>query len=399
MKAIRFLFILAALSLGLQASAESIGSMWVGDNYTIYAPTTIRLSSGDWSLGNYRWEGIDPAFFNVEFPDTYHKAATITLKAPFQGEKTIKCTADYTYYSNSGGTPKYGTTSYTYTITCNQVDVALYPVQMTLEQGDSQTLQWQFSHATTPAAEITFASSDNNVAMVDFNGKVTAMGVGNATITATTNYGTTATCEVTVNPILATSVTLDKPSLNIPVGSTQTLKATVLPTAATDKSVTWTSSDENVATVDANGKVTAKAIGVATVTAMTNDGSDLSAECAVTVSAVKPLAMTLDLTETELHVGESVRLTASVMPAAASQRVRWSSSDPTVAKVVGGTVYALEWGECVITATSLDDATVTADCIVMVLPESQGGNNADVNRDGEVNAADLNIVIDTILGK
>ncbi len=101
----------------------------------------------------------------------------------------------------------------------------------------------------------------------------------NAQKTTCSNVGFHITLQVP-----ASSISLDKPSLTFTAkNQTATLTATVLPSNATNKSVTWTSSNTSVATVDANGKVTAVANGTATITATTNDGSNKSASCTVTV--------------------------------------------------------------------------------------------------------------------
>ena len=82
------------------------------------------------------------------------------------------------------------------------------------------------------------------------------------------------------------------------------------------------------------------------------------------------------------------------MPSGSAQRVSWSSSDPTVARVVGGTVYALGWGECMITARTLDGSNITADCLVVVYPKRWPG---DVNRDGIVNIEDITYLIEILI--
>ena len=132
---------------------------------------------------------------------------------------------------------------------------------------------------------VTWLSSDSTVASVNSEGTVTALSVGTATITATTADGTnlSASCLVTVIPILASSVSLDKSSETVMVGDSFQLTATVLPDNTTNKSVTWLSSDSTVATVDSVGNVTGVGVGVATITATTADGTNLSASCEVTV--------------------------------------------------------------------------------------------------------------------
>ena len=134
---------------------------------------------------------------------------------------------------------------------------------------------------------VTWSSSNTDVATVDTEGNVHAVAPGNATITVTTEDGSkTATCAVTVeNPIVpVTGVTLNIIELTLTVGdSDRKLTATVLPDNATNKNVTWSSSNTDVATVDTEGNVHAVAPGNATITVTTEDGSK-TATCEVTVN-------------------------------------------------------------------------------------------------------------------
>lgn len=201
---------------------------------------------------------------------------------------------------------------------------------------------------------MSWKSDDTAVATVDQNGKVTAVGKGSATITATTEDGKyTATCTVKVSPapVAANDVTLtpDKTTLN--VGEKQTLTATVLPADATNKNVTWVSSDTSVATVE-NGVVTAIGKGTATITVTTADGG-YTATCEVTVK-LPVSAVTLNETSTALVVGNTKQLTATVAPANADDStVTWKSGNTNVATVdQTGKVTAVGVGTTTITATA-----------------------------------------------
>ena len=156
--------------------------------------------------------------------------------------------------------------------------------------------------------KLAYVSSDESVVTVDESGNVTAVGVGECTITTTIVADTTATAEdagvdsemlvvpenakaetkVTVGKAIE-SITLDSNEGVLTVGNTHTIKATVFPEDATDKAVTWESSDESIATVDAEGNVTAKGTGNVTIMAVNSDG-DVSADYALTVNkaAAKP---------------------------------------------------------------------------------------------------------------
>ncbi len=138
--------------------------------------------------------------------------------------------------------------------------------------------------ATNPT--LTWTSSNEKVATVDEYGVVTAVADGEATITVSTTDGSnlSASCKVTVKSnVLATSLTLNAAEASLAPDETLTLTATLLPEDATNPTLTWTSSNEKVATVDEYGVVTAVADGEATITVNTTDGSDLSATCVVTV--------------------------------------------------------------------------------------------------------------------
>lgn len=133
---------------------------------------------------------------------------------------------------------------------------------------------------------IIWTSSDNSIATVDDNGKVSAISTGTVTITAATIDGENSTsCNVTVpDPIdNVTSVSLNVEQDNLTVGQTDTLIATVTPDNATNRNVIWESSDSDVATVDDMGNITGVNIGTAIITAVTEEGL-FTATCVVDVS-------------------------------------------------------------------------------------------------------------------
>ena len=135
--------------------------------------------------------------------------------------------------------------------------------------------------------EVKWSTSNKNVAMVSPSGLVTAKSAGTATITCTAQDGSSvkATCKITVkNPVVkVTKVTLNKTTATLAPKETLTLKATVTPTNATNKAVTWKSSNTKIATVSSSGKITAKAAGTVTITCRAKDGSGKKATCKITV--------------------------------------------------------------------------------------------------------------------
>ena len=180
--------------------------------------------------------------------------------------------------------------------------------------------------------------------------------------------------------ILSTFIALNKTSASLKATETLTLVATVLPENATNKSVTWKSSNEAVATVDANGVLTAIALGEAVITATTTDGSDLSATCNVTV--VPTLVVSIEVTPNSVEAEENseVQLSVDILPENATYKsVEWSSSNTDIASVnANGLVKIHKEGDVVITATTTDGTNLSATCRINVYSGIDGVNGNDV---------------------
>lgn len=177
-------------------------------------------------------------------------------------------------------------------------------------------------------------------------------------------------------PIVSvTGVTLDKSSISILVGASETLAATVSPKDAANKNVSWKSDKPEIAAVDANGKVTGVAAGEATITVTTEDGGK-TATCKVTVKAATVAVADVKLNKTELtlEVDGSETLTATVAPDdATNQNVTWKSDNPEIVTVdATGKVTGVAIGEATITVTT-EDGGKTATCKVAVkVPDIEG---------------------------
>lgn len=162
--------------------------------------------------------------------------------------------------------------------------VSLNSTVLSVKQGKTATLSASVYPNNATNKYVSWSSSNTNVATISSSGVINAVNQGSTTITVTTNDGhKTATCVVTVTePTHVTSVSLDKTSLSLKVDKTSSLTANVLPSDAYDKSVSWSSSNTNVATVNDNGEITANTVGTTTITATTTDGG-FTANCSVTV--------------------------------------------------------------------------------------------------------------------
>ena len=286
--------------------------------------------------------------------------------------------------------------------------VTLDSTSITLVEGESQTLTATVSPSNAENQKVLWSSSNSSVASVK-EGIVTALKAGTATITAKSDDGgKTATCEITVNAKVypVESISLDKSSYEMTEGDEFTLTATIKPDNATNKNVSWISSNTSVATVN-NGKVTALKAGTATITVKTEDGGK-TATCEVTVKTKLVESVSLDKTWCEMTEGDEITLTATISPAnATNKNVSWSSSNTSVATVENGKVKALKTGTATITVKTEDGGKV-ASCEVTVMHDKSKDpiefadeiikeicvTTFDTNHDGEFSYAEAAVVED-----
>lgn len=236
--------------------------------------------------------------------------------------------------------------------------------KVTLGVGETATLKATIEPEEATNKNVTWSSSDDTTVTVE-DGVVTGKKVGTAIITAETSNGLKATAEVIVKEIAVTKVTLSETTATMTIGGELELTATIEPKNATDQRLTWSSSDTGVATVDSNGKVTAKAAGTATITATAASG--ITAACEITVSdeVIEVTAVTLDKTEATIKVGKSLQLTATIEPSGATdQRLEWTSTDSDIAIVTDGRVTGVAPGEVIITVKTTNGKTAT--CTITV---------------------------------
>ncbi|MBR2225903.1 MAG: Ig domain-containing protein [Bacteroidales bacterium] len=260
--------------------------------------------------------------------------------------------------------------------TISVTGITLNPTSYELIEGESVTITATVSPSDAANKNVQWSSSNPDIQVS--NGKVTASFkpgaattavngremLGKGTITAKTeDGGKTATCEITVfaKTIAVTGISMSEDCLFLTKGQSYTLKATVVPDNATNKTVQWTTSDASVATVDQNGTVNAISSGNATITA---SAGDKSATCAVSV-IIPVTSITLNKTSLTLEKGSYEVLTATVSPQnATNKEVKWTSSDDAVASVDNGVVTAHKAGDATITASVAD---FSATCKVSVI--------------------------------
>ena len=268
-----------------------------GNGTVVNAPTITTKSLPEGTVGQSYTATLEATGNNITWSAS-DLPAGLTLEADtgtISGTPTTVGTSTLTVKAtNSAGDASKDYTLNIKPATVSVTGVSLNKNALSLTVNDTETLTATVQPSDATNKTVTWSSDAENIAMVDTTGKVTAVAPGTANITVTANDGSgqKATCTVTVTQPV-TSVSLNKSELSLYTGESETLAATVSPDTATDKTVTWSSSDDAIATVE-NGEVTAKAAGTATITVTTTDGSHTAA-CTVTVTD-KTYSITADAT-------------------------------------------------------------------------------------------------------
>ncbi|MCM1296065.1 MAG: Ig-like domain-containing protein, partial [Muribaculaceae bacterium] len=271
-------------------------------------------------------------------------ASDKTVNWQSQDEWVASVDADGNVTANHAGTVEiFASTNYGHSVSCHvtviqlATGLAIEPSEVSLHIGETTYLNANISPDDVSERTLEWRSSNTAVATVDANGLVKALAIGETTITAAAadGSGMKATAVVRVHPIQAESVSISGiPSGDIHIGDNFKLTATVLPENTTNKSVTWTSSDASIASVDADGTVRALAEGSAVITATTADGSGKSAQMTVKVLPNLADRIVIDPSESDIKIGETIQLKATIYPDnATSKKVNWSSSNTAVATV------------------------------------------------------------------
>lgn len=251
---------------------------------------------------------------------------------------------------------------------------------MTLTEGDEWNLYANIDPWDATDQSLVWTSSDESVAAVSTedgrNATVKALKEGEAVITATSSNGISATCTVRVEKryIEVTEIVLSNTELKMTEGDTAKLTATVNPSDATDKTLTWTSSDASVASVSSNGEVKALKPGTATIIVSSSNGK--TAACSVTVNAkeIEMEAIILDAEELSLEIGDTYQFTATLLPAETTHpELEWWSDDESVAKVDGfGLVTMMGEGATVVHVRSVRWPGIEATCRINVTDAVDG---------------------------
>lgn len=243
----------------------------------------------------------------------------------------------------------------------------LNPASAELVKGDKLKINPVFTPADATNQKVKWASSNESVATIDENGKITALAGGITMITGVSEDGNFSGSSMITVVEAVTSVKLNHTSYKLVKGKSVTLKATVDSNTATNSRVKWTTSNKKIATVSQSGKVTAKNIGTCTIKVTTKDGSNRSASCKIRVIR---LAKVLEINKTYLRVMEGTRakLKTKFTPTNASiKKLKWETSDAAIATVTSkGIITGVTPGMCTVTAKTTDGSNIKVSCTVNV---------------------------------
>ncbi len=337
--------------------------------------SSIKLNKSTVSLyKGYKWQlsstvyPTNATFKNVKWTSSNANVVTVDstgkLWAMGKGTATVTCTSvDNPMVKASCTVKVYIKTA---AVTLNKTSVSLY-------EGEYGKLVPTIYPTDASVKTVTWKSLDPSIAIVSRNGTLLGVKAGTTYVTCTTvNGGFVAKCKVTVTKIIkTTSVKLPRTSVSINDGSTAQFAYTVYPSNASNKSVTWSSSNVNVVKVYSNGKIYAVNPGTAVITCKTND-TGKTAKCTVTVKAVTPTSVKINKTSVNINYNKTLQLTATVSPSNATNKaVKWSSSDPSVVYVnSNGVIKGLKPGKSAVISCTTVSGQKTAKCTVKVNPIS-----------------------------
>ena len=354
----QFLVFVSALILGLSCTntiekadipvasvsiSRSSAELVEGESLTL----TASVSPSDATEKTVSWSSSKPSVASVDQKGTVNalSVGTAVIKAS-AGGKNDSCTI--TVISK----------------TIEVSSIALDKSSLSLKIGEEYQLNATINPSNASEKNVNWSSASSSIATVK-NGLVKGISAGETEITASCG-GKKAICKVKITPVEVESISLSKSELDLFVGDSKTITATIKPENASDQQITWSSSDSRIATVS-KGSITGVKEGIVVITAK---AGSKTADCKVTVkkTGVPVSSITLNKTTVFMISGGKEVLTATVKPSNATEKdVNWSSSNSSVVSVSDGILSAKSIGRVTITATA---GGVSTSCEVEVVNEN-----------------------------
>lgn len=369
MKCKSFLMAMLLIALVMTSCQEEPSLSFVeGDKLEVVygdtIPLTLKYTPEDAYLNNVTWKCSDLRIVTRLSGITHETGQGAYYYARGIGEVTISAEGAI------DGEPVMATCQITVNevqMTSLQIDSAVYA----LKPGDKVKLTATYEPSNTSFPQLSWKSSDNNIASVNSKGELSAKNVGECTLTVSdARSGLESQCQIVVSPIEMTSLQLNKSNCEIELGKHTKLYASFEPKNVTYPELYWHSSDESVATVSSDGVVDAIGVGECVIS-VTNSDNSMEAKCDITVFLIEMTAISCE-SEKTMEQYESFHLKATPQPTDATitnNALRWHSSDESIATVdeLTGEVSCVGLGECTITISNIYNS-VTTSCHLTVLP-------------------------------
>jgi uncharacterized protein YjdB len=251
--------------------------------------------------------------------------------------------------------------------------ITLTPSAKSVAVGGTITLTPVFTPENATRKQVTWSTTTDKLLSVDENGVVTGIKKGNGRVTATAADGSNLRVSININVTQgAEEITLDKPELTVDVGKTAMLKATILPKDTNNKKVSWSSSDEGIAKVNAQGRVQGVTVGECEIVCTSQDNGEVQAKA--TVHVQQPVKKIVFGAAPNIYKDETAQLICTAEPADATNPVlKFTSSNPKILTVdEDGTLTGISAGDATIIAESTDGSRRKAQLKVRVMQHVTG---------------------------
>lgn len=263
-------------------------------------------------------------------------------------------------------------TSTTKTTTTYATKINAVNVPANVYAGDTVKLEGKVYPSNAVDSTISWSSDNPSVASVSSSGELIAVGIGTATISAKTSRGTTTRFTVRVNEVVAEKIVIGNKIESIYVGDSQSLNVSFVPENTTDKTIVWTSDNDDIAKVSADGMITGMSEGITKITAVHNECFD-SFEIEVKPVLAEKINIKSDM-DSESYVlkkGEKIQFKAEVLPENTTDKtIEWSVSDKNIATIdENGLLTCIDSGTVIVTASTVNG--------VMEEVEVEVSSNAD----------------------
>jgi len=248
--------------------------------------------------------------------------------------------------------------------------VVVLPSTLTMIGNDTLTLSARVYPDTVCVKNVSWSSSNTNVATVDYLGKVISVGIGSALIKATSDLqqDKNGSSSITVTNLPVTEFKLNQDSIELPIGDDFKLTYSFIPVHALNKEIIWKSNAETIAKVDNTGKVTAVGVGIAIITGKTVDANKIDT-CVVTVYPVRAQNIKIIPSFISMWVNDTIKFKPQITPDITSDKtVNWVSLNPTIATINSkGDLQCISLGLAKIVASTIDGSFLHDTCTVNVV--------------------------------